>query len=503
MSISIVHTRAQLGIDAPRVTVETHISNGLPSLTMVGLPEMAVRESKERVRSALINSGFEFPSRRVTINLAPADLPKQGGRYDLAIAVGILLATGQLEGTDAGSCEFVGELALTGELRPVPSILSSAIACRKQGRTLFIAQENREEAGLAQGAEIYGASSINELCQHLKGISKLDPVSIDLTNHYSSNSADLSDVIGQFQARRALEVAAAGRHNLLFYGPPGTGKSMLASRLPSILPALDRDQVVDVASIYSLAGLKREFTELFSTPFRAPHHTASQVSLVGGGSNPKPGEISLAHLGILFLDELPEFGRSVLEVLREPIESREIRISRAQSSVTFPANFQLLAAMNPCPCGYSGHPKIACTDTPQQISQYRRKLSGPLLDRFDLHVEVASQPGSVLLSKAAPTESSASVYKRVALAREIQLTRQQKLNNELSPDELLTFCALEPETQGLLETAMDKLALSARGAHRVIRVARTQADLQNVEQITISHITEALAYRGLDRQPGV
>ena len=503
MSLSIIHTRAQFGIDAPQVIVEVHISKGLPSLSMVGLPELAVRESKERVRSALINSGFEFPMRRVTINLAPADLPKQGGRYDLAIAIGILLATGQIDGAEIQSSEFVGELALTGELRPVSGILPTAIACRKHQQTLFIAKENAEEASLADDTQIYAASNLNELCQHLKGVVRLCPLSYVVRKDLDHGLPDLSDVKGQAQARRALEVSAAGRHNLLFYGPPGTGKSMLASRLPGILPSLNKLQVVDVASVYSLAGLSRDSKQLFSAPFRSPHHTASSVALVGGGSDPKPGEISLAHLGVLFLDELPEFGRSVLEVLREPIESGEIRISRAKAAVTFPANFQLLAAMNPCPCGYLGHPKIACTDSPQQINQYRRKLSGPLLDRFDLHIEVAFQPGSVLLGKSAAAESSSVVYERVVQARKRQLDRQHKLNSELSPDELQQFCALKPETQTLLEAAMDKLALSARGAHRVIRVARTLADLQGMEQIDASYITEALAYRGLDRKSGV
>jgi len=499
MSLSIIYTRAQFGIDAPQVIVEVHISKGLPSLTMVGLPELAVRESKERVRSALINSGFEFPMRRVTINLAPADLPKQGGRYDLAIAIGILLATNQIDGAEIQTSEFVGELALTGELRPVSGILPTAIACSKHKQTLFIAKENAAEASLAHDANIYAASDLNELCQHLKGVLKLCPLSYDAQDILEHGLPDLCDVKGQVQARRALEVSAAGRHNLLFYGPPGTGKSMLASRLPGILPSLNKHQVVDVASVYSLSGLSRKSEQLFSAPFRSPHHTASSVSLVGGGSQPKPGEISLAHLGVLFLDELPEFGRSVLEVLREPIESGEIRISRAKASVTFPANFQLLAAMNPCPCGYLGHPKIACTDTPQQISQYRRKLSGPLLDRFDLHIEVAFQSGAILLAKGGDAESSAEVIERVKAARAIQDDRQGKLNSELSPVEMQQYCDLLPSTQGLLEAAMDRLALSARGAHRVIKVARTLADLALSINIGDQHIVEALAYRGLDR----
>jgi len=502
MSLSIINTRAQFGVDAPKVTVETHISNGLPSLTMVGLPEMAVRESKERVRSALINSGFDFPTRRVTINLAPADIPKQGGRYDLAIAIGILVATGQLQSDSIQDYEFIGELALTGELRPVSGILPSAIACEKQNNTLFIATENSAEAALSNCEKLFAATHLNEICQHVTGQRHISPTHFERLDIPDSLLPDLDEVKGQTQARRALEVAAAGRHNLLFYGPPGTGKSMLASRLPSILPNLSNAEAVEVASIYSLTGTARETEKLFSAPFRAPHHTASSVALVGGGSHPSPGEISLAHHGVLFLDELPEYGRSVLEVLREPIESGEIRISRANATINFPARFQLLAAMNPCPCGFSGHPKVACTDTPQQIQNYRRKLSGPLLDRFDLHVEVAFQAGAVLLGKSAPAESSAVVYQRVKQARQRQLDRQNKLNSELKPAELEHFCALQPQTQSMLERAMDKLALSARGAHRVIRVARTLADLSGDEQLDITHLGEALAYRGLDRQSG-
>lgn len=499
MSLSIIYTRAQLGVDAPRVTVETHLSNGLPSLTIVGLPEMAVRESKERVRSALINSGFEFPNRRVTINLAPADLPKQGGRYDLAIAIGILCATGQIEASSIREFEFVGELALTGELRAIPGVLPTAIACIKEGLSLFVPFDSSHEASLAGGGVIFGAKHLSEICQHLREIQKLPSITFKPPELKQLSLPDLSEVKGQYQARRALELAAAGRHNLLFYGPPGTGKSMLASRLPGILPPLTQQELVEVASIYSLSGMSRSHDLLFTSPFRAPHHTASAVSLVGGGTHPRPGEISLAHRGVLFLDELPEYARTVLEVLREPIESGEIRISRANGTLTFPAQFQLLAAMNPCPCGYSGHPSVACSDTPQQIAQYKRKLSGPLLDRFDLHVEVSSQSGAVLLSNSEPAESSEDVYRRVALARERQYIRQGKLNSELSPKELERYCPLEKDIKDVLESAMDRLALSARAAHRIIRVARTLADLEGLEGLEIKHLTESLAYRGMDR----
>ncbi len=500
MSLSIIYTRAQLGVDAPLVTVETHLSNGLPSLAIVGLPEMAVRESKERVRSALINSGFEFPNRRVTINLAPADLPKQGGRYDLAIAIGVLAATGQIEGDKLAGSEFIGELALTGDLRPVAGVLPTAIASLKSGRCLFIPYENSGEAGMAGSTSVYPARHLSEICQHLKSADVLQPAPLEEVPLEAEGQADMADIKGQFQARRALELAAAGRHNLLFYGPPGTGKSMLSSRLPSILPRLRSDQAVEVASIYSLAGITRKAGLMMQAPFRSPHHTASSVSLVGGGTQPKPGEISLAHHGVLFLDELPEYARPVLEVLREPIESGVIRISRASASLSFPADFQLIAAMNPCPCGYSGHPTVSCTDTPQQISNYRRKLSGPLLDRFDLHVEVASQPASILLGKAQESESSSTVLARVTKAREAQMARQGKLNSAIGGSEIAEYCLMQGDMRTFLESAMDRMALSARAAHRILKVARTLADLQGCQNIQMLHLSEALAYRGLDRK---
>lgn len=500
MSLSIVYTRAQIGVQAPRVSVETHLSSGLPAFNIVGLPETAVKESRERVRSALLNSGFDFPMRRITINLAPADLPKQGGRYDLAIAIGVLAASGQLPLDALAHSEFVGELALTGEIRAVTGMLPTAIACAAEGCALFSALDGTEELALADSDQLYVVQHLNQLCEHLQGQVRLTPLQTGMQMHAPKKHPDLADVKGQFQARKALELAAAGRHNLLMFGPPGTGKSMLAERLPGILPPLTQAEAVEVASLYSLVGKPRDRHGLYAVPYRSPHHTASSVALVGGGSQPAPGEISLAHCGVLFLDELPEFDRSVLEVLREPMEKGEICISRARSAVTFPARFQIVAAMNPCPCGFVGHPKIQCQDTPQQIAQYRRKLSGPLLDRFDIHVEVAFQNAAVLMDNGPEMESSAVVLARVVAARDRQLRRQGKLNNLLAGQELKRYCAIPDSARLILERAMDAMALSGRAAHRILRVSRTLADLAGVEQIEQPHVLQALGYRGISLQ---
>lgn len=502
MSVSIVHTRAQLGVTALAVSVETHISNGLPSLSIVGMPETSVRESRERVRSALINSGFEFPTRRVTINLAPADLPKQGGRYDLAIAIGILLATGQLPGIDAAEYEFIGELALTGAMRPVRGVLPGAIACAGISRTLVVPLDNAREASISGHTRVMSAKNINQLCSILLGREEA-PQLPDLEQQQSPVHKDLKEVVGQQFARRALEVAAAGGLNILLYGPPGTGKTMLASRLTGILPPLTQDEALEVCSIYSVSGRLEPLECSSDRPFRSPHHSASPVALIGGGSSPKPGEVSLAHHGVLYLDELPEYDRKALEMLREPVESGHVMIARANHSVRFPARFQLVAAMNPCPCGYLGHPKIACDDSPQQISHYRRKLSGPLLDRFDMHVEVGYQSGDILLSSASVPESSAEVKARVVFARQQQFERQGKANSLLEPGELKQYCALSSEMSQWLEHVMEKLALSARAAHRIVRLARTIADLSGAHDIQAEHLAEAVAYRSLDRQRSV
>ncbi|AOS96558.1 Competence protein ComM [Microbulbifer aggregans] len=493
MSLSVTFARAQVGVSAPLVTVETHLANGLPAFNIVGLPEAAVRESRDRVRSALINSHFEFPQRRITVNLAPADLPKEGGRYDLAIAIGILAASGQVPGDALETLEFIGELALTGALRPASGALPAAIACRDAGRTLIAPRECSDDVALANGgAQV--ADSLLEVCAQLHGRERLPLAQAAPASDNLHSYPDLTEVRGQLRARRALEVAAAGGHNLLFYGPPGTGKTMLASRLPGILPPLSREELIDVAAVYSSAGLPRQQQR----PFRAPHHSASPTALVGGGSNPRPGEISLAHRGVLFLDEMPEFPRHALELLREPLENGEVRLSRARAQVTYPARFQLVGAMNPCPCGYLGESRCRCT--PDQIDRYRNKLSGPLLDRIDMQVEVASM-NAAELQEAPAGESSETVRARVLAARERQLTRQGVVNAQLAGSALEQHCALGKSEAAMLRNSVTQLGLSARSYHRVLRVARTLADLAGIANIGTAQVAEALAYRNLDRRP--
>ncbi|MCB1617039.1 MAG: YifB family Mg chelatase-like AAA ATPase [Pseudomonadales bacterium] len=497
MSLAVVFSRAQLGIEAPLITVETHLSNGLPCLNIVGLPETAVKESKDRVRSALLNSHFEFPPRRITINLAPADLPKEGGRYDLAIALGILAASGQLPATALSDHEFVGELALSGELRGIRGCLAAALACGRDKRKLLLPKTNANEAALAEGTRVFGATHLLEVCAHLNGNQAI-------VQEYSSKQTidpgypDLSDIKGQESAKRALQIAAAGSHNLLFIGPPGTGKTMLASRLPGLLPPLSPAETLEVATLQSLIGGAHSGYQ--QRPFRTPHHTASAVALVGGGSTPKPGEISLAHKGVLFLDELPEFPRKVLDVLREPLESGEICLSRAQAQIRYPARFQLIAAMNPCPCGYHGESNHRCRCTPDQINRYQNRISGPLLDRIDMHVRVPSLPHSKLAQTAGQQQTPA-IREKVAACRQTQLDRAGKVNAYLDTREIDRYCALSTEQQKLMEQAMNKLGLSARAWHRILRLARTIADLEQCPVIETHHLIEALAYRQLDRKP--
>jgi magnesium chelatase family protein len=460
------------------------------------MPETAVRESKDRVRGALISSGFHFPLERIIANLAPADMRKTGGRFDLAIALGILVASRQLPADGLNSYEFFAELALNGELRPVPGILSAAIKARAAGRAMVVACANADEAALVHD-RVYAAGSLPELTAHLKKRELIEPGVRVEPRALASAMPDLADVCGQRHAKHALETAAAGGHNLLFMGPPGTGKSMLAARLPGILPPMTEAEALETATIDSVLGVPLDLDQWFVRPFRAPHHTASAAALVGGGSEPRPGEISRAHNGVLFLDELPEFPRHVLEVLREPLEAGRITISRARRQDDFPAAFQLVAAMNPCPCGYLGDPRGDCSCSAEKVKSYRGRISGPLLDRIDLHIEVGRPPHELLRGKRSDLEGSAGVQQRVVRARERQLRRQQCCNARLTGKLLGRVCDLQEPGWQLLDTAAEKFGLSVRSYQRILRVARTVADLAQAESIASAHVAEALAMRGL------
>jgi len=496
MPLAVVASRALAGIEAPEVTVEVHLGPGLPAFHIVGLPDAEVREAKDRVRAALNHAHFEFPARRITVNLAPADLPKDSSRFDLPIALGVLAASGQLAPEALAGYEFAGELSLTGELRPVRGALAMALQARGAGRAFVLPADNAPQAALAEGARVLPVRTVLEVVAHLVGEAPLEPYVAELRAVPPAYS-DFDEVKGQQQVKRALEVAAAGSHSVLMVGPPGTGKSMLAARFPGILPPLSEGEALEVAAIQSVSSTGFDARQWGARPFRAPHHSASSAALVGGGNLPRPGEISLAHHGVLFMDELPEFDRDVLEALREPMESGRVSIARAARQAQFPARFQLLAAMNPCPCGHCGAPGGRCRCTPERIARYRGRVSGPLADRIDIKLEVPAPRDAELLATA-PAEPTRAIRERVLRARAVQTARQGKPNALLETREIDRHCGTDRDGDKLLRHALARLLLSARAYHRVLRVARSIADLAESRIIAAEHIAEAIQYRRLD-----
>lgn len=499
-SLAMIHARTVVGVTALPVIVEVHLANGLPAFSTVGLPEAAVKESKDRVRGAILNSGFEFPAKRITVNLSPADIPKTGSRFDLPIAIGILAASGQIPADKLKEFELIGELALDGQLRKIAGVLPTALACQEQNRILVVPSGNAAEAALAEQTQSCHAPHLLNVCQHLAGQGTLHVCVANAKTVKKLSYPDIADVKGQPSAKRALEIAACGGHSLLFIGPPGAGKSMLASRLPGILPELSIDEALQSAAIQSVANGEFNITRWRQRPFRNPHHSASSVALVGGGSQPRPGEISQAHKGILFLDEFTEFSRATLEQLREPLETGKINIARASQCTQYPAEFMLIAACNPCKCGFLGDGTERCKCSPTSIESYRAKLSGPMLDRIDMHVHLPRVDLKTLQSKTADGETSDMVKSRVTQTRNLQLQRQNKLNSQLASKELEKYCDLNDELLSFLETVCEKLHMSARAYHRILKLARTIADMSDEQMISKNHLSEAIGFRSLDRR---